>query len=136
MENGATTTYVYDAAGRLAAECGGTSPVVGTVFATRDPLGSTRMLTDSDGFVLERYDYLPFGEEIPAGAGGRTTAMAYGAGSTPSVTTTPDVTTLYPSSTDDVNQKFTGKERDLEGPRPRLLWGKVHEFGAGAVHIF
>jgi RHS repeat-associated protein len=45
--------------------------------------------------VKARYDYLPFGEELPAGIGGRTTAMKYDA----------------PDST---KQRFTSKERDTE----------------------
>ncbi|MCZ2155125.1 MAG: RHS repeat-associated core domain-containing protein [Bryobacterales bacterium] len=57
--------------------------------------GSVRLVTDGSGNVVSRHDYLPFGEEIPAGVGGRTTGMGYVAN--PAVT-----------------QKFTGKERDAE----------------------
>src|SRR4029078_2616601 len=45
--------------------------------------------------TLKRHDYLPFGEEISSGAGGRTSAMGYVTG-------------------DGVRQKFTSKERDSE----------------------
>src|SRR5262245_63748376 len=31
-----------------------------------DAIGSIRMITDANGQVLERHDYLPFGEEWPA----------------------------------------------------------------------
>jgi RHS repeat-associated protein len=44
---------------------------------------------------VKRHDYLPFGEELTAGAGGRTVAMGYGGG-------------------DGVRQQFTDKERDVE----------------------
>ena len=43
---------------------------------------------------MKRHDYLPFGEELPAGVGGRTTAQGY--------------------SGDNVRQKFTSQERDNE----------------------
>ncbi len=43
---------------------------------------------------IKRQDYLPFGEELQAGVGGRTTAQGYVG--------------------DNVRQKFTGYERDLE----------------------
>jgi RHS repeat-associated protein len=49
------------------------------------------------------HDYLPFGEEIPSGIGGRIGGPTgcYGAGQ-------------YPSSPDVTSVKFTGKERDSE----------------------
>ena len=95
-----TTNYVYDAQGELAAEyaaqpnpsdCGTL-----TCFLTVDHLGSTRLVTDQSGNAKKRYDYLPFGEEIFAGVGGRTAAMAYLA------------------APDPPNPKFTGKLRDNE----------------------
>jgi RHS repeat-associated protein len=60
-----------------------------------DHLGTPRLILDQTGSLntLKRHDYLPFGEEIPAG--GRTTAMGYAAG-------------------DGVRQQFTAKERDVE----------------------
>ncbi len=95
-----TTTYVHDASGNLAAEYGGTGVTPGKNFLTDDMLGSTRLVTDGSGNVLRCIDYLPFGEEIPAGP---TTGRSgcYGTGDYPS---SPDVTSL----------KFTGKERDAE----------------------
>jgi len=99
-ESAVTTTYVHDASGNLAAEYGGTGVTPGKNFLTDDMLGSTRLVTDGSGNVLRRIDYLPFGEEIPAGP---TTGRSgcYGTGDYPS---SPDVTSL----------KFTGKERDSE----------------------
>ena len=52
-------------------------------------------MTDAAGRVRSRYDYLPFGEEIRAGIGGRTQSQGY---------SQPDV----------VRQRFTGHERDEE----------------------
>lgn len=92
---GVTTYYFYDAAGQLMAEYGGPAQTAGTRYITTDHLGSTRLVTDASGNVVSRHDYLPFGEEIPAGVGGRTTAMGYVANPA-------------------MAQKFTGKERDAE----------------------
>jgi RHS repeat-associated protein len=61
-----------------------------------DQLGTPRMIFDQTGALanVKRHDYLPFGEELFAGTGGRTTAQGY--------------------SGDSVRQKFTLKERDNE----------------------
>jgi YD repeat-containing protein len=89
--NGNTTTFVYDAAGQLAAEYGGPAPVEsGTRYLFGDHLGSTRLVARADGTVDKTYDYLPFGEEL----GG-----------------------FYPGDADTRGRqamKFTGKERDAE----------------------
>src|SRR5262249_5790228 len=62
-----------------------------------DQLGTPRMVFDQTGTLanVSRHDYLPFGEELFAGTGGRTTAQGY-------------------SATDGVRQHFTSKERDNE----------------------
>jgi RHS repeat-associated protein len=61
-----------------------------------DHLGSPRMEADVTGTLagIRRHDYLPFGEEIGAGVGFRTTGQGYTA--------------------DCVRQRFTEKERDTE----------------------
>ena len=91
------TVYVYDAAGNLAAEYPSTPavPPCVTCYVTVDHLGSTRVVSDSSGNVVARYDYLPFGEEIPADSV-RTTTLGYKLGS------------------DGFNPKFTGQVRDTE----------------------
>jgi RHS repeat-associated protein len=92
--DGSTTTYyVYDAAGQLMAEYGGTPATSGTQYLTADHLGSTRMVATSGGNPFSCHDYLPFGEEIQSGIGSR--PGCYGA-------------------SDGVTEKFTGKERDAE----------------------
>jgi RHS repeat-associated protein len=65
-----------------------------------DALGTPRMIADQTGSLtgMRRHDYLPFGEEITAGTGLRTTTQGY-----------PPVTPA-----DAVRQQFTGKERDTE----------------------
>ena len=62
-----------------------------------DQLGTPRMIFDQTGALanVKRHDYLPFGEEIFAGTGGRTTTQGY-------------------TAADGVRQKFTDKERDNE----------------------
>src|SRR6185503_16486540 len=62
-----------------------------------DHLGTPRMIVDQTGTLanIKRHDYLPFGEELWAGTGGRTTAMGY-------------------VGNDGVRQQFTSKERDAE----------------------
>jgi len=62
-----------------------------------DHLGTPRIILDQTGLFanVKRHDYLPFGEELSAGAGGRTAPMGYVAG-------------------DGVRQQFTSKERDNE----------------------
>jgi RHS repeat-associated protein len=61
-----------------------------------DHLGTPRMVIDKSGSLanVKRHDYLPFGEELGANTGGRTTSLGY--------------------SGDTVRQKFTSKERDNE----------------------
>ena len=88
-----TVVMVYDAFGRLAAEYGGTADPVGTEYLTADHLGSTRLVTSSTGAERRCLDYLPFGEQMTQGMGGR--GACYASANEPRV-------------------KFTGKERDAE----------------------
>jgi RHS repeat-associated protein len=87
--------FVYDAFGQMAAEysLGAQSPPCTTCYIATDHLGSTRLVTDQNANVVGRHDYLPFGEEIAANAGGRDGTFG---------------------TQDFVNQKFTGQERDVE----------------------
>ena len=100
VDSTGTIIFVYNLGGQLIAEYH-SDPVPppagggGTSYLTTDHLGSTRLVTKSDGTVKARYDYLPFGEELGAGVGQRTTAMGY-------------------SAADSTKQKFTQKERDIE----------------------
>ena len=101
--SGAVTTYVHDAMGNLAAEYSTAAPAAaGTQYLTSDFLGSTRLITDASGNPVRCFDYLPFGEEIPAGMNGR--SGCYETMGSPQ----------YPSPPDVADQKFTGKERDAE----------------------
>jgi RHS repeat-associated protein len=92
-----TTVFVYNAKGQLIADYSdSTPPAGGTKYVTADGLGSTRVVTGTSATsILARYDYLPFGEELPANVGPRTQLLGY-------------------SNGDKTRQKFTSKERDSE----------------------
>ena len=106
VEGSATTVFVYDAFGNLAAEYA-TAPdpnlTAGTFYRTLDHLGSTRLVTDAAGAVVTRRDFFPFGEEIDASASFGNRQLQLDGGSSP--------TYNQPLG---IHQKFTGKERDGE----------------------
>ncbi|HKO98273.1 MAG TPA: RHS repeat-associated core domain-containing protein, partial [Pyrinomonadaceae bacterium] len=91
--NGATLNNVVinGAAG------GGGGSSANVKWLVTDQLGTPRMIFDQTGSLtnVSRHDYLPFGEELFAGIGGRTTNQGY-------------------SQPDGVRQKFTKYERDNE----------------------
>lgn len=113
---GENTRFVYGIGGQLVAEYDGSSgnlkkeyvsgsslitiePTAvnsnGTRYSTGDNLGTPRVITNSSAGVVSRHDFMPFGEELGATVGGRTTGMGF-------------------SVTDGLRQKFTLKERDNE----------------------
>lgn len=61
-------------------------------------MGSPRVITDHTGAVKARRDFMPFGEEIYSGIGGRTG----------------DTGQKYSATGDSVRQKFTGYQKDTE----------------------
>jgi RHS repeat-associated protein len=88
--------YVYGASGLLATiEPTGVNSN-GTRYTTPDHLGSPRVVTNSVASVISRHDYMPFGEELGAGVGGRTTGIG------------------FPGASDGLRKKFTAHERDNE----------------------
>jgi RHS repeat-associated protein len=90
--NGATINNVV-----LSGASGGGSSSAQIHWLVTDQLGTPRMVFDQTGSLanVSRHDYLPFGEEIYAGTGGRTAPQGY-------------------TLSDNVRQKFTSKERDNE----------------------
>ena len=68
----------------------------GTQYGSGDHLSSPRVISNSSAGVVSRHDYMPFGEELGAGTGGRTTGMGFS------------------NSGDNNRKKFTGYERDTE----------------------
>src|SRR5207244_7229363 len=87
--------YIYGASGLLATIEPTAINANATRYTTSDHLGSPRVVTNSSAGVASRHDYMPFGEEVGAGIGGRTGGMGY-------------------SAADGLRQKFTSKERDIE----------------------
>lgn len=104
--SGVVTLFAYDAFGKLTAEYTSTpdatpTPAGQSVYVTSDALGSPRVATDGRGAVVARHDYMPFGEEVLAGTGGRASAWGY-------------ATASDPIQKDGVRKQFTGYERDGE----------------------
>lgn len=99
VTNTETTVFVYDAGGALTAEYSTQTPPSSptTSYLTTDHLGSPRVITDDNGEVIARRDFMPFGEELGAGVGLRTESLKYS----------------YLGS-DRVRQRFTGYEKDDE----------------------
>jgi RHS repeat-associated protein len=112
---GENVSFVYGLAGELIMEFDGSSgnlkkeyisggitiePTAvnsnGTQYGTADHLGTSRVIANSSGSVISRHDYMPFGEELGASVGGRTTGMGFS------------------NSGDNNRKKFTGYERDNE----------------------
>jgi subtilisin len=89
--------YFYKDGELLATKTGTNS---GYEFATADHLGSPRAWTDQTGNLVAggRHDYRPFGEELFAGVGMRTTGQGYATN----------------TQQDGQRKQFTGKERDIE----------------------
>jgi len=121
--NSTTRTMVYDAFGRNVAEYLGSSLERENIYrgggllaiyeagssALRYVLqglqGSARAMLNSSGAVIARHDYLPFGEEIAAGIGLRTTGQGFGA-------------------TDTNRQKYALTERDDTSGLDHTWWRK------------
>jgi RHS repeat-associated protein len=91
------TVFVYSA-GKLVAEYSTKPPPTNptTSYTATDQLGSPRVITDSNGQVISRRDFMPFGEEIVNNIGERLSAS------------------LKYNVADSVRQKFTGYEKDDE----------------------
>ncbi len=94
-----TTIFVYDGSGKMVAEYSTQQSANPTVsYLTTAHLGTPRVITDKNGNVTSRRDFLPFGEEI-----GVNTAQTVGRSSNPQY-----------GANDNVRQKFTGNEKDNE----------------------
>jgi RHS repeat-associated protein len=91
-----TTIFVYDAGGILVAEYSTKlSPNPTVSYLSIDNLGTPRVITNKQGEVVSRRDYMPFGEDLFIGARATNTSLKYG-------------------NTDNVRQKFTGYQKDDE----------------------
>ena len=107
LTTGYRFSMVYDAGGKLAAEYAQTTaPGTANVdFITLNYQGSTAVVADNGGLVKSRHDYLPFGEEIYAGVGSRTTGKMFG-------------------QSYSVRQKYAGMETDDATGLNHTLWRK------------
>jgi RHS repeat-associated protein len=95
---GEVTIFVYDANGTMIAEYSTATPTTTptTSYTTTDHLGSPRVITDKNGIVTSRRDFMPFGEDLNGDGNFRTSTNKYG------------------SVTDNIRQRFTGYEKDQE----------------------
>lgn len=76
VTNTETTIFVYSS-GKLIAEYSTVTPPTNPTvnYTTTDHLGSPRVITDANGQVTSRRDFLPFGEEVAINAGSGSTAV-------------------------------------------------------------
>jgi RHS repeat-associated protein len=100
---GSNGTYNSDSTG-LAATVTAAGAGSAIQWLVSDQLGTPRMVVDKTGALsgVTRHDYYPFGEDVPADPNWRITARGY-------------------SASDDLRQKFAGKERDGETGLDYLL---------------
>lgn len=93
-----TTIFVYSA-GKLVAEYSTQTPPANptTNYVATDTIQSVRVVSDGNGQVVSRRDFLPFGEELYADGQNRTTNGKYSL-----------------SGQDAVRQRFTGYQKDME----------------------
>ncbi len=104
--NGVTQNLVYDASGQIVADYG--AQLIGTggvQYVMTDHQGSTRVITNGAGTVVARHDYQPFGEEISANVGMRTSEQRYG-------------------SADSTRERYAGIERDIASGLDHALFRK------------
>lgn len=89
--------FIEELRGRVLDAWQGGTAGVDIRWLVADHLGTPRMVVDRTGSLagVTRHDYFPFGEEIGAGTGGRTTNQGYGVA-------------------DGVRQSYTGYEKDGE----------------------
>jgi YD repeat-containing protein len=72
------TVFVYDGSGKLVAEYSNqVSQNPTTSYVATDTLQSVRAITNSQGEVISRRDFMPFGEELYAGTPNRTEGLKY-----------------------------------------------------------
>jgi RHS repeat-associated protein len=93
-----TTIFAYDGGGKLVAEYStqqNSNPTVS--YTATDTLGSPRVITDKNGNVISRRDFMPFGEELNA-----------------NTATNRLETAKYNYGDDGIRKRFTGYEKDQE----------------------
>lgn len=73
-----TNVMVYDARGRIVAEYSTNAAPSGTQYVFSDHQGTPRVITNNEGGVIARNDYLPFGEDLLNNVGLRASTPGYG----------------------------------------------------------
>jgi RHS repeat-associated protein len=106
-----SNVLVYDAAGKLLAEYGSTSPGEGTQYVFNDQQASPRVITNGSGAVVSRHDYAPFGEDIPGNVGMRSPSQGY-------------------AQPDGVRLKYAGMEIDEATGMSHTLWRQYDSLSA------
>lgn len=111
--SGNTKIMVYDVFGKMIAEYDSQpqSGTGGTKYLLSDLQGSARVVTDGGGAVIARHDYQPFGGEIGANVGLRTTGQKYDA-------------------SDSTRQRYALTERD-EATGLDQTWWRKYDSSAG-----
>jgi RHS repeat-associated protein len=99
--------HIYRGGGLLAIYEAGASALR---YVLTDAQGSTRAILNSNSTVMARHDYLPFGEEIGAGIGLRSSGQGFGA-------------------TDTNRQKYGLTERDATTGLDHTWWRKYENLG-------
>jgi RHS repeat-associated protein len=93
-----TTIFVYDGMGKQIAEYSTTAVSNPTTsYVMTDTLQSVRAVSDAQGNIISRRDFLPFGEELFSGTANRTATQGYSA-----------------IGADNIRKRFTGYEKDVE----------------------
>ncbi|HJT29925.1 MAG TPA: RHS repeat-associated core domain-containing protein [Pyrinomonadaceae bacterium] len=106
-----TSVLVYDAMGKLVAEYNSATVSGGTQYILNDAQGSPRLLSNPQGVVVARHDYLPFGEDVLNAVGMRTSVSGYG-------------------GTDALRQKFAGMETNEATGMAHTLWRQYDSLSA------
>lgn len=73
-----TNVMVYDIQGKLVAEYNPAPATGGTQYIFNDHQGTPRAITNNQGTVIARHDYLPFGEDVLTNVGMRGSVPGYG----------------------------------------------------------
>lgn len=100
-----TSVIVYDVNGKLLAEYNATTAQGGTQYIFNDQQGSPRVISGTQGTIIARHDYLPFGDDVLNTVGMRTSGQGYG-------------------GTEAARQKYAAMETDPATGMSHTLWRK------------
>lgn len=106
-----TSVLVYDVMGKLVAEYNSTTVSGGTQYITSDAQDSPRLVSNPQGVVLARHDYLPFGEDALNAVGMRSSISGY-------------------AGTDALRKKYAGMETNEATGMAHTLWREYDSLSA------